>query len=104
MKKTIFRTMLLAFGASRGEEAAAGTPPDIAILPQPGMMQNFAESGFIKPLSEKVVAKINENYASVWKDLGSYKGQTYGVFHRVNAKSFVWYNKKEWEKKRLLHS
>ena len=96
--------MLLAFGASRGEEAAAGTPPDIAILPQPGMMQNFAESGFIKPLSEKVVAKINENYASVWKDLGSYKGQTYGVFHRVNAKSFVWYNKKEWEKKRLLHS
>lgn len=80
-------------------QAAAGTPPDIAMIPQPGMMQNFAESGYILPLPEKVVSRINANYASVWKDLGSYKGKTYGVFHRVNAKSFVWYNKKEWAKR-----
>ncbi len=75
-------------------QAEAGTPPDIAALPQPGMMKNFASRGFIKPLSGNVVSQINQNYAQVWKDLGSYNGQVYGVFHRVNAKSFVWYPKK----------
>ena len=80
-------------------QAEAGTPPDIAALPQPGMMKNFARRGFIKPLSSNVVSKIDQNYAKVWKDLGSYDGKVYGVFHRVNAKSFVWYPKKAFETK-----
>ena len=81
-------------------QAEAGTPPDIAALPQPGMMKNFARRGFIKPLSKEVVTKIDENYAPVWKQLGTADdGKVYGVFHRVNAKSFVWYPKKAWEAK-----
>lgn len=80
-------------------QAEAGTPPDIAALPQPGMMKNFASRGFIKPLSADVVSKIDANYAQVWKDLGSSDGKVYGVFHRVNAKSFVWYPKKAFEAK-----
>lgn len=80
-------------------QAEAGTPPDIAALPQPGMMKNFASRGFIKPLSSNVVSKIDQNYAKVWKDLGSYDGKVYGLFHRVNAKSFVWYPKKAFESK-----
>lgn len=76
-------------------QAEAGTPPDIAALPQPGMMKNFASRGFIKPLSSNVINKIDENYAKVWKDLGTAEdGKVYGIFHRVNAKSFVWYPKK----------
>jgi alpha-glucoside transport system substrate-binding protein len=81
-------------------QAEAGTPPDIAALPQPGMMKNFAHRGFIKPLSKEVVTKIDQNYAPVWKQLGTADdGKVYGVFHRVNAKSFVWYPKKAWEAK-----
>ncbi|MGP1459526.1 MAG: ABC transporter substrate-binding protein [Treponema sp.] len=80
-------------------QAAAGTPPDIASIPQPGMMKNFAQKSYLKPLSERVVKSIDENYAPVWKELASYNGTVYGVFHRVNAKSFVWYNKPYWEKK-----
>ncbi len=81
-------------------QAEAGTPPDIAALPQPGMMKNFASRGFIKPLSSNVVSKIEQNYAPVWKELGTADdGKVYGVFHRVNAKSFVWYPKKYWESK-----
>ncbi len=80
-------------------QAEAGTPPDIAALPQPGLMKNFASKGFIKPLSSDVVSKIDANYAKVWKDLGSSNGKVYGVFHRVNAKSFVWYPKKAFEAK-----
>ncbi len=80
-------------------ETQANTPPDIAVLPQPGTMKRFAEAGLIKALDSDVVAAIDNSYAPVWKELGSYNGQVYGVFHRVNAKSFVWYNKKEWAKR-----
>ncbi|MDY0244678.1 MAG: extracellular solute-binding protein, partial [Sphaerochaeta sp.] len=32
-------------------QAEAGTPPDIAALPQPGLMHKFAAQGYLKPLS-----------------------------------------------------
>ena len=80
-------------------ETQAGTPPDIAALPQPGTMKRFAAAGYLKPLDSDVVSAIDANYAPVWKELGSSDGKVYGVFHRVNAKSFVWYNKKEWAKR-----
>lgn len=80
-------------------ETQAGTPPDIAALPQPGTMKRFADAGYLKPLPADVVSAIDANYAPVWKDLGSHKGLVYGIFHRVNAKSFVWYNKKEWARR-----
>lgn len=77
-------------------ETQANTPPDIAAIPQPGTMKRFADAGWLKPLDSEVVSAIDANYAPVWKELGSHKGQVYGIFHRVNAKSFVWYNRKEW--------
>ncbi len=81
-------------------QAEAGTPPDIAALPQPGLMKNFARRGYIKPLSDKIVTKVNENYAPVWRELGTAEdGKVYGVFHRISAKSFVWYPKKAWDAK-----
>jgi alpha-glucoside transport system substrate-binding protein len=74
-----------------------GNPPDVAALPQPGLMKNFAGKGALKPLWPEILKKIDGNYAPVWKDLGSSEGTPYGVFHRVNVKSLVWYPKKAWE-------
>jgi len=73
-----------------------GNPPDIAALPQPGLMKNFASQGKLVPMWPSLERVVDTNYASVWKDLGSYNGTAYGLFHRVNAKSFVWYPKKAW--------
>jgi len=73
-----------------------GNPPDIAALPQPGLMKNFAERGALIPLWPEIKSIINENYAPVWLELGSHEGEAYGVFHRVNMKSLVWYPKKAW--------
>ena len=75
-----------------------GNPPDIAALPQPGLMKNFASQGKLVPMWPSLEKVIDTNYAPVWKSLGSYDGTPYGVFHRVNAKSFVWYPKKTWAK------
>lgn len=78
-------------------QVEAGNPPDVAALPQPGLMKNFAERGALVPLADSVVDKIDANYTAAWKELGSYMGDVYGVFHRVNAKSFVWYPKQVFE-------
>lgn len=78
-------------------QVEAGDPPDSAPIPQPGVMQNFARREKIFALPQSVVDRIEANYTPAWKDLGSYDGDVYGVFHRVNAKSFVWYNKPAFE-------
>lgn len=75
-----------------------GNPPDIAGLPQPGLMNNFASQGKLIPMWPSLEKAVDTNYAPVWKSLGSFEGTPYGVFHRVNAKSFVWYPKKAWDK------
>lgn len=80
-------------------QVQAGNPPDSAAIPQPGMMQTFAEQGELVALPDSVVSRIEENYTPAWKELGSYDGTVYGVFHRVNAKSFVWYNKPVFEER-----
>ncbi|MBN1484010.1 MAG: carbohydrate ABC transporter substrate-binding protein [Chloroflexia bacterium] len=75
----------------------AGDPPDIAAIPQPGLMMKFAEKGQIVPLWDEIIALYDHNYSPAWKELGSYKGVPYGLFHRVNAKGWIWYNKPAFE-------
>ena len=75
----------------------AGNPPDIAAIPQPGVMEALARRGALTPLPEPLVQRVEENYLDDWKTYGSYNGELYGLFHRVNAKRFVWYPKQEFE-------
>ena len=74
-----------------GPRIEAGNPPDVAILPQPGLMQQYAEKGSLKPLSQDVVAEVDENFAPYWKKLGSVDGKTYGVMVKAAYKSILWY-------------
>ena len=53
----------------------AGNPPDIAAVPQPGLMRNFAERGALIPLPGDVIDRIDANYTQAWKDLGSYEAR-----------------------------
>lgn len=75
----------------------AGDPPDIAGFPQPGGAARLAAEGNLVPLWPEVLTLIDQNYAPFWKELGTFGGTPYGVFHRVNAKGFIWYNKPAFE-------
>jgi len=68
-----------------------GNPPDIAALPQPGFMTDFAERGALKPI-EFARERIEEGYSESWLDLGSVDGELYGLFFKGANKSTVWYN------------
>ncbi len=79
-------------------QVQAGNPPDVGMLPQPGGMKNYASQGAIFPLPADIVASIDENYGPGWKDVGTADdGKVYGVFHRVNLKGLVFYQKATWD-------
>lgn len=81
-------------------QVQAGNPPDVALLPQPGGMKNYASQGKLFPLPDDIVASIDENYGSGWKEVGTADdGKVYGVFHRVNLKGLVFYPKAVFEAK-----
>jgi alpha-glucoside transport system substrate-binding protein len=68
-----------------------GNPPDIAALPQPGSMTEFAQRGALKPI-DFATDKIKEGYSDSWVDLGTVDGELYGLFFKGANKSTVWYN------------
>ncbi|WP_055591104.1 ABC transporter substrate-binding protein [Streptacidiphilus griseoplanus] len=77
-----------------GSKVQGGAPPDVAFLPQVGVLQQFAKAGWVKPLSPEVDAALSANYGKGWKDLGAYNGKQYGVYFKAANKSTVWYNTK----------
>ncbi len=81
----------------------AGKPPDVAALFYPGTMQKLAEMGKLIPLPSEIISQIDENYAPSWKELGSFNGETYGVFYGVSIKSLVWYPKEPFKQAGYTH-
>ena len=85
-------------------DAQAGTPPNIAVFPQPGLASDMASRGFLTPVSDKIKQGVMDSYAAgqSWIDLATYadkagKDQFYGVFYRVDVKSLVWYSPDNFE-------
>lgn len=75
----------------------AGDAPDIAAFPQPGAVAKLAREGQLVPLWDDALQVYDTNYQPAWKDLSSVDGTPYGMFHRVNAKGWIWYNKPAFE-------
>jgi ABC-type glycerol-3-phosphate transport system substrate-binding protein len=75
-----------------GTRIQGGNVPDVALLPQPGLLAQFAKAGNIKPVTADVEAAVDANYAADWKKLGSYEGKLYGVWFKAANKSTVWYS------------
>jgi alpha-glucoside transport system substrate-binding protein len=66
-----------------------GNPPDIAGLPNPGIMGQYADD--LVPLGGVVAL---DDFSPAWQSLGSVQGTVYGAFFKADTKSLVWYNPK----------
>jgi alpha-glucoside transport system substrate-binding protein len=76
----------------------AGNPPDIAILPNPGLMTELANEGKLIPLNNFLdMTQINQDYAKGWVDLGTVNGKLYSIFIKASDKGTVWYDPKTFE-------
>jgi alpha-glucoside transport system substrate-binding protein len=72
-----------------------GNPPDIAILPNPGLMQQLAKQGKLVALDSFMdMNQVKKDYAQAWIDLGSYNGKLYAIYYKAANKATVWYNPK----------
>jgi alpha-glucoside transport system substrate-binding protein len=79
-------------GAYLGTQIEGGNPPDVAMLPQPGLMADLAAEGSLEPIGDAAAAGLDTNYAPVWRDLGSVDGTLYGIYFKAANKSTWWYN------------
>ena len=68
-----------------------GNPPDVAVLPQPGLMRDFAEKDALQPL-DFAAEDVETNLGQSAVDLGSVDGTLYGFLFKAANKSTIWYN------------
>jgi alpha-glucoside transport system substrate-binding protein len=82
------------FEAQLPVRVQAGTPPDIAYIPQPGLLQSLVTDnpGALKPAPEAVSKNVDEFYPETLREAGSVDGTLYAAPLGNNVKSFVWYN------------
>ncbi|WP_436772951.1 ABC transporter substrate-binding protein [Yinghuangia sp. YIM S09857] len=95
-RRTGARTEFIPTGDSAatflGQRVEGNAPPDVAFLAQPGVLKEFAQKGWIKPVAPEVQQSVQANFAPQWQKLGSYENQLYGVYYKGANKSLVWYN------------
>ncbi|GHC45017.1 ABC transporter substrate-binding protein [Streptomyces flavofungini] len=73
-------------------KVAGGQPPDVAMLPQVGAIEQAVRNKWAKPVGPEAQKQLDKNYAQGWKDLGAVDGKQYGVYFKAANKSLIWYN------------
>jgi len=118
-EETGFREVLDAFTAKTGipytyegsravtvlltSRVAGGSPPDVAMLPRPGVMVALAREGSILPLDgvrgDEILPPdiLTDNYSQAWIDLGTVDNLFYGLTVKANSKSTFWYKPASFE-------
>ena len=79
---------------------SASNAPDLAILPQPGLMADLARADLLVPLTDVMETQaLRASYSDDWLDLGTVDKVLYGLWYRVSVKSLVWYRPTAFEAK-----
>jgi alpha-glucoside transport system substrate-binding protein len=77
----------------------AGDQPDIALIPQPGVVGDIVDLGAAYPLDDVVdTAALGETMIPGTLDVGTFDDKLYGLLVQMNVKSLVFYNKPAFEK------
>ncbi|MEX0848185.1 MAG: ABC transporter substrate-binding protein [Ilumatobacteraceae bacterium] len=69
---------------------AGGDSPDLAFIPQPGLLATLVGDGKVVPLDLK--ADVEANNIGGWVELGTVDGTFYAPPFGANIKSLVWYS------------
>jgi len=70
----------------------AGNPPDIALIPQPGLLANMVATGSVVTPNAQTETNVDENWSPDWKSYGVVDGTFYAPPNSSNLKSLVWYS------------
>jgi alpha-glucoside transport system substrate-binding protein len=72
---------------------ASGNPPEVGIIPRPGVVAELARDDSLISLEDLGLDPdaINENYSETWTSLATVDDTVYGVVAKANSKSVIWY-------------
>lgn len=73
-------------------QVEGGNAPDLAIFPQPGLLQRMVKDGHVKPAPAEVEANVDKGWSEDWKAYGTVDGTFYAAPLMASVKSFVWYS------------
>src|SRR5262245_15875815 len=73
---------------------SGGNAPDLAIIPQPGLLQKMVETGKVVKTNDGTAANVDKYWNKTWKSFGSVNGTFYAPPMSANMKSLVWYSPK----------
>jgi len=71
-----------------GSRFRTGNQPDVAILPQIGLITAYARRGWLEP----VPAEVAQRFAPAWNDMLAVDGVQFGAWVKAAHKSLVWYS------------
>lgn len=80
-------------------KVSGGDAPDIAIVPQPGLLKTLIGTGEVQKASDAVSSNVDEYWGEDWKSYGTEDGTFYAAPMLANLKGYVWYSPakfKEW--------
>jgi alpha-glucoside transport system substrate-binding protein len=80
------------FEAQLPTRIAGGSAPDIAFIPQPGLLQKLVSQGGPKAAPEGVTSNVDKYWNAAWKNYGTVDGTFYAAPLGSNMKSLVWYS------------
>jgi alpha-glucoside transport system substrate-binding protein len=73
-------------------KVSGGSAPDIAIVPQPGLLKTLVETGEVKEAGEETAANVDENWSPDWKKYGTFDDTFYAAPMLASIKGYVWYS------------
>ncbi|MEO3778286.1 extracellular solute-binding protein [Micromonospora sp. B11E3] len=77
---------------------ASGVLPDLAGLPGPGQMAEYAKAGKLLPLDDVLdIDTYRADTAPALVELGKTEGKIHGVFIKAAIKGLIWYNPKVYD-------
>jgi len=87
------------FEAQLPVRVKGGNAPDIAIVPQPGLLKTLVATGKVVKAPDAVAANVDKFWGKDWKGYGTVDGTFYAAPLGANVKSFVWYSPKAFSEK-----
>lgn len=70
----------------------AGNAPDIAYIPQPGLLKTLVGSGAVVAAPQATSDNVDKWFGEDWKSYGTVDGTFYAAPLGANVKSYVWYS------------
>ncbi len=89
------------FEADLLERVRRGDPPDLALIPQPGLLETLAVDGLALPYDGELAVAATSDIDPRLVQLTTVGGKVYGSWWSVDPKSIVWYSPRQFRSRDL---